>query len=155
MVELGRRDFIGLGWLWREAPEANYTFYGVDLLPLCSHSHPFQALRTENMSLQVSSIPATGREVLCKHAGQSPNLDKDSQAMGRIEQINFSYGRCSAGLLGIHRWIFCDSSLYSHQLTQTSLVLRTAYSAESNELWVPALDKLRRWVSQYLMHLHD
>lgn len=34
------------------------------------------------------------------------------------------------------------------------LVLRTIYSEESNALWHVALDKMRRWVTHYLVHIN-
>jgi hypothetical protein len=39
-----------------------------------------------------------------------------------------------------------------HNLTK--LVLRTTYSDESNTLWPIALENLRRWVTQYFVHLN-
>lgn len=50
---------------------------------------------------------------------------------------------------------FCLFNIYSYDVEcLTWLVLRTTYSDESDALWPIAMEKLRRWVTQYFIHLN-
>ncbi|KAF6824879.1 hypothetical protein CMUS01_10055 [Colletotrichum musicola] len=69
------------------------------------------------------------------------NRDKDREAMIRMYQLYDSYHRCAR--LGV---------AYA-QGSWGYTVLRTAYSEESNAMWQQVLEKMKRWVTQYLIHI--
>ncbi|CAI0651010.1 unnamed protein product [Colletotrichum noveboracense] len=69
------------------------------------------------------------------------NSDKDKNAMINMYQLYDSYHRCAN--LGV---------TYA-QGSWGYTILRTAYSEESNALWQVVLEKMKRWVTQYLVYI--
>ncbi|KFZ12468.1 hypothetical protein V502_07060 [Pseudogymnoascus sp. VKM F-4520 (FW-2644)] len=70
------------------------------------------------------------------------NRDKDTQAMVWFDRINDSMYR------------YKNSGVRYAEGSWGYTVLRTAYSDESDTLWPIGLENLRRWVTQYFVHLN-
>ncbi|OBT80372.1 hypothetical protein VF21_00740 [Pseudogymnoascus sp. 05NY08] len=91
------------------------------------------------MSIQ-ETFPKPSRELSAHHLPMF-NRDKDTQAMWWFSMMNDSMCR------------YKDSGRYAEG-SWGYTVLRTTYSDESNTLWPIALENLRRWVTQYFVHLN-
>ncbi|KAF4930435.1 hypothetical protein CGCVW01_v000984 [Colletotrichum viniferum] len=79
------------------------------------------------------------------------NSDKDKNAMINMYQLYDSYHRCAN--LGVTyaqgSWGYTNY----HSTDTSPLILRTAYSEESNALWQEVIEKMKRWVTQYLVYI--
>ncbi|KAF4482118.1 hypothetical protein CGGC5_v010001 [Colletotrichum fructicola Nara gc5] len=69
------------------------------------------------------------------------NSDKDKNAMINMYQLYDSYHRCA------------NLGLTYAQASWGYTILRTAYSEESNALWQEVIEKMKRWVTQYLVYI--
>ncbi|KAK6224552.1 hypothetical protein QIS74_02879 [Colletotrichum tabaci] len=74
--------------------------------------------------------------------GLRENRDRDLQAMNCLRVISDSMSACELSNI--------DYASGSWGYT----VLRTTYSDESDRLWPAAMDKLKRWVTEYFVHLN-
>ncbi|OHW98463.1 hypothetical protein CSPAE12_02882 [Colletotrichum incanum] len=77
-----------------------------------------------------------------KYAHHRENRDRDGQAMHRMSSLVDSIYACQ------HSGINYASGSWGNT------VLRTAYSDESHTLWPVAMDRLKRWVAEYLVHIN-
>ncbi|KAK2777867.1 hypothetical protein CKAH01_11913 [Colletotrichum kahawae] len=79
---------------------------------------------------------------LYKYPSHASNRDKDSQAMGWVQELFWSMGRCrqSGATYAEGSWGYT--------------VLRVVYTQESHALWPIALQKLNLWITRYFIHVN-
>ncbi|KAI8253298.1 hypothetical protein K4K58_007254 [Colletotrichum sp. SAR11_239] len=75
-----------------------------------------------------------------KYHSHASNRDKDTQAMGWVQELFWSMGRCR------------QSGVTYAEGSWGYTVLRVVYTQESDVLWSIALQKLNRWITQYFIH---
>ncbi|KAF3807195.1 hypothetical protein GCG54_00008650 [Colletotrichum gloeosporioides] len=75
-----------------------------------------------------------------KYHSHASNRDKDTQAMGWVQELFWSMGRCR------------QSGVTYAEGSWGYTVLRVVYTQESDELWPIALQKLNRWITRYFIH---